>query len=46
MDKNNKDISTDRKAKQKLMREVEKVKKSLSYVQEATIEIEDLFEGL
>lgn len=43
--KYNKDISSDKKAIQKLKREVEKAKRALSNVHETKIEIEDLFEG-
>lgn len=44
--KNNKDISNDKRAIQKLKREVEKAKRALSSTHEARIEIEDLAEGL
>jgi len=44
--KHGKDISTDKRAIQKLKREVEKQKRSLSSIHETRIEIEDLIEGL
>ena len=44
--KHDKDISRDKKAIQKLKREVEKAKRGLSSTHEYTIEIENLFEGL
>ena len=43
--KENKDISTDKRAIQKLKRDVEKAKRALSSQHEAKIEIEDLVEG-
>lgn len=43
--KNGKDISTDKRAIQKLKREVEKAKRALSSQHEAKIEVEDLVEG-
>lgn len=44
--KNNVDISGDRRAIQKLKRDIEKAKRTLSATHETTIEIEDLVEGL
>jgi len=44
--KHNKDISNDKRAIQKLKREVEKGKRTLSTAHEVRIEIEDLQEGL
>lgn len=44
--KHDKDISRDKKAIQKLKREVEKAKRGLSSTHEYTIEIENLYEGL
>lgn len=44
--KHNKDISTDKRAIQKLKREVETAKRRLSSTMTAQIEIEDLVEGL
>ena len=44
--KNNKDISGDKRAIQKLKREVEKAKRALSSTHETKIEIEDLVDGL
>jgi heat shock protein 5 len=44
--KHNKDISTDKRAIQKLKREVEKGKRSLSTTHEVRIEIEDLTQGV
>jgi len=44
--KSNKDISNDKRAIQKLKRDVEKAKRALSSSHEARIEIEDLVEGL
>jgi len=43
--KENRDISTDKRAIQKLKRDVEKAKRALSSQHEAKIEIEDLVEG-
>lgn len=43
--KDNKDISNDKRAIQKLKRDVEKAKRALSSQHEAKIEIEDLIEG-
>jgi len=43
--KHNKDLSQDKRAIQKLKREVEKGKRALSNVHEVKIEIEDLLEG-
>lgn len=43
--KNSKDVSNDKRAIQKLKREVEKAKRALSSTHEAQIEIEDLVEG-
>ena len=43
--KNNKDISGDKRALQKLRKEVERVKRALSSQQQARLEIEDLAEG-
>merc|ERR1719287_80917 len=43
--KNNTDISGDKKALQKLRKEVERVKRALSSQQQARLEIEDLAEG-
>lgn len=44
--KNNVDISGDKRALQKLKREVEKAKRQLSSTHEAKVEIESLFEGV
>jgi heat shock protein 5 len=44
--KQGKDISTDKRAIQKLKRDVEKAKRALSSTHEAKLEIEDLVEGL
>lgn len=44
--KHNKDISADKRAIQKLKREVEKSKRALSATHETKIEIEDLVDGL
>jgi len=44
--KNNLDLSSDKKATQKLKREVEKAKRVLSSQQEARIEIESLYQGI
>lgn len=44
--KHNMDISKDKSAIQKLKTEIEKAKRTLSSTQQATIEIEDLMEGL
>lgn len=44
--KHNNDVSGDRRAVQKLKRDVEKAKRQLSATHEVTIEIEDLVEGL
>jgi heat shock protein 5 len=44
--KQNKDISNDKRAIQKLKREVEKAKRALSSTHEAKIEIEALYEGM
>ena len=44
--KHNKDLSNDRRAIQKLKREVEKAKRALSATHETTVEIEDLADGL
>lgn len=44
--KHNKDISNDKRAIQKLKREVETAKRRLSSTMTAQIEIEDLVEGL
>ena len=44
--KHKKDISSDKRAIQKLKREVEKGKRALSSTHETTIEIESIFEGL
>lgn len=44
--KHNKDLSNDRRAIQKLKREVEKAKRALSATHETTVEIEDLVDGL
>jgi len=44
--KHNKDISTDKRAIQKLKREVENAKRNLSGTMTTQIEIEDLVEGL
>lgn len=44
--KHNTDISGDRRAIQKLKRDVEKAKRQLSATHEVTIDIEDLVEGL
>ncbi|CAK58693.1 unnamed protein product (macronuclear) [Paramecium tetraurelia] len=44
--KYSKDVSGDKRAIQKLKREVEKAKRRLSAAQEAKVEIEDLVEGL
>jgi heat shock protein 5 len=44
--KSGKDISTDKRAIQKLKREVEKSKRSLSSTHEVRVEIEDLSEGV
>ena len=43
--KHSKDLSSDKRAIQKLKREVEKAKRALSSVQEYTVEIENLVEG-
>ena len=43
--KNNQDISGDKRALQKLRKEVERVKRALSSQQQARLEIEDLAEG-
>merc|ERR1712183_930366 len=43
--KNNQDISGDKRALQKLRKEVERVKRALSSQQQARLEIEDLSEG-
>ena len=40
------DISTDKRAVQKLRREVERVKRALSTQPQARVEIENLFEGV
>ena len=45
-DKHKKDITTDKRALQKLRREVEKAKRSLSSVPQTTIEIEALMDGI
>merc|ERR1719199_1200660 len=45
MKKNNQDISGDKRALQKLRKEVERVKRALSSQQQARLEIEDLAEG-
>lgn len=42
----NKDISSDKRAMQKLRREVERVKRSLSTQHQARLEIESLYDGL
>jgi len=42
----NKDVSSDKRAIQKLKREVEKAKRALSSTHEAKIEVEDLVEGI
>ena len=44
--KHNKDLSNDRRAIQKLKREVEKAKRALSATHETTVDIEDLADGL
>jgi len=44
--KHGKDISEDKRALQKLKREVEKTKRALSNTHEAKIEIEGLIDGL
>lgn len=44
--KHGRDISTDKRAIQKLKRDVEKAKRALSSTHEVRIEIEDLVEGL
>ena len=44
--KHGKDISTDRRAVQKIKREVEKAKRMLSSTHEAKLEIEDLVDGV
>jgi len=42
----NKDVSQDKRAIQKLKREVEKAKRALSSTHETKIEVEDLVEGI
>jgi heat shock protein 5 len=44
--KSGKDVSSDKRAIQKLKREVEKAKRALSSVHETKIEIEDIVEGV
>jgi heat shock protein 5 len=44
--KHNKDISTDKRALQKLKREVEKTKRALSNTHEAKLEVEGLIDGV
>jgi heat shock protein 5 len=44
--KTGKDVSSDKRAIQKLKREVEKAKRALSSTHETKIEVEDLVEGV
>lgn len=44
--RNKKDMSRDKKAQQKLKREVEKAKRALSTTHEVKLEIENLFDGI
>lgn len=44
--KNNQDVSGDKRAIQKLKRDIEKAKRKLSAVQQVKVEIEDLVEGV
>jgi len=44
--KHNKDMSKDKRAIQKLRREVEKAKRALSFAHQSRVEIEALFEGI